>query len=421
MTSLNELCIVQRDKIFDTITMLKLIEVGCSCQNISLVNEENIDLNCFPFPLTHTIVIQIIYISMFVFITVAALAGNLTVVWIILFHKKMRTVTNYYLLNLAIADISITILNTGFSGMYNLYYNWKFGSFYCAVNSLMGVTPICVSVFTMIVLSIDRYLAIVYPLRKRPGKRQTLLIVFFIWFLAIMWGLPSYFVSKVSKHYFWDDKDRYLFEDQTCSPDDFPDGNHATSVLFKLYNNALIVTQYVLPLLILSFTYGKTVLVLRKTEAIGDSVHTDNLIAKRKVANMLALIVVIFTFMWMPYNLYFLLKPYIPLELDNKTENYIYLNIYWLGMASSILNPVIYYFMNVRFRLGFKYAWRWLPFINVSKEKYQSVYSSKNIWIASNGPKNHIYINPNIQLCEKKKESTSNVSKKEPTESSMLL
>uniref|UniRef100_A0A0N5CG08 G_PROTEIN_RECEP_F1_2 domain-containing protein n=1 Tax=Strongyloides papillosus TaxID=174720 RepID=A0A0N5CG08_STREA len=422
MTSLNEICIVSRNESFNNTIIQRLINSGCSCKNISYINEEFFDLNCFPFPLAHTILTQIIYITMFVFLITAAIVGNVTVVWIILFHKKMRTVTNYYLLNLAIADISISILNTGFSGMYNLYYNWKFGSFYCAVNSLMGVTPICVSVFTMIVLSIDRYLAIVYPLRKRPGKSQTLAIIFLIWFLAILWGLPSFFASKVNKHFFWDDEEKFLFEDETCSATNFPDGNQNTSFFYKLYNNALFIIQYVLPLLILSFTYGKTVIVLRKSESIGDSIQIDNIMAKRKVANMLALIVVMFTFMWMPYNLYFLLKSYISLELDNKTENFIYLNIYWLGMASSVLNPLIYYFMHIRFRLGFKYAWRWLPFINVSKEKYELAFINKNTWIASNCPKSHIYINPHMQIYEKKKEvSMNNLGKKEPTMSSMQI
>jgi hypothetical protein len=44
---------------------------------------------------------------MFCIIAAAAIIGNFTVIWIILAHRKMRTVTNYFLLNLAIADASI--------------------------------------------------------------------------------------------------------------------------------------------------------------------------------------------------------------------------------------------------------------------------------------------------------------------------
>lgn len=96
----------------------------------------------------------------------------------------MRTVTNFYLLNLAVSDVAITVLNTGFSGTYNLYYNWLFSEAHCVFNNLMGITPICASVFTMIVMSIDRYFAIVHPLKRRPGRRKTFTIISAIWILG---------------------------------------------------------------------------------------------------------------------------------------------------------------------------------------------------------------------------------------------
>ena len=114
-------------------------------------------LYCSPFPFEHSIATQLFYITIFASLILLSCAGNLAVVWIVLRHEKMRTVTNYYLLNLAISDLSITVLNTGFSGSYNLYYNWIFSDFHCAFNNLMGITPICASVFTMMVMSIDRW------------------------------------------------------------------------------------------------------------------------------------------------------------------------------------------------------------------------------------------------------------------------
>lgn len=69
---------------------------------------------------------------------------------------------------------------------------------------------------------------------------------------------------------------------------------------------------------------------------------------------MLALIVFIFMFLWFPYQLYFsVLYTHLTSEYDRKTSLYIYLNIYWLGMSSTIFNPIIYYFMNERFILFF--------------------------------------------------------------------
>jgi hypothetical protein len=287
----------------------------------------------------------------------------------------MRTVTNYYLLNLAISDVAITILNTGFSGTYNLYYNWIFSSTHCAINNLMGITPICASVFTMEVMSVDRYLAIVYPLRRRPGRGATVSIIAGIWILAFLCGFPALAATKIERHIFISPKDDSVFEDRLCLADEFPDGDSDTSLLFSLYNNSLVVLQYVIPLLILSVTYGRVVYVLRQNNSIGDTRHYDNVRAKRKAANMLALVVFTFIFMWLPYNLYFMfLSQYLQNLLDGKKILYLYMNIYCLGMSSCLLNPVIYYFMNERFRLGFRYAFRWLPWIKVKREDYESVF-----------------------------------------------
>ena len=149
--------------------------------------------------------------------------------------------------------------------------------------------------------------------------------------------------------------------------------------------------QYLVPLIILSFTYGRVACVLRQNNVIGDTRHTENIRAKKKAANMLALVVFTFIILWLPYNLYFLfLNNYLQTKLDTKTVLYLYINIYCLGMSSCLLNPVIYYFMNerlvkitllviigyFRFRLGFRYAFRWLPCIHIKREEYESVFSS---------------------------------------------
>uniref|UniRef100_A0A7E4ZWT1 G_PROTEIN_RECEP_F1_2 domain-containing protein n=1 Tax=Panagrellus redivivus TaxID=6233 RepID=A0A7E4ZWT1_PANRE len=321
-----------------------------------------------------------VYIILFSSLIFCSLAGNLTVVWIVLRHERMRTVTNYYLLNLAISDLAITILNTGFNATYNLYYNWIFSDVHCAINNLMGITPICASVFTMIVMSIDRYMAIVYPLRHRPGRGATVTIIICIWLFALICGLPALLATKIETHFFIDqDKHgRYdVFEDRLCLADQFPDGNSHTSFYFNVYNHALVVMQYLLPLIILSFTYGRVAFVLRQNNVIGDTRHTDNVRVKRKAANMLALVVFTFIFLWLPYNLYFLfLSSCLQDLLDPKKILYLYINIYCLGMSSCLLNPIIYYFMNDRFRLGFRYAFRWLPWVRVKKEEYESVFSN---------------------------------------------
>ena len=64
---------------------------------------------------------------------------------------------------------------------------------------------------------------------------------------------------------------------------------------------------------------------------------------------MLALVVTMFMIAWLPYNVYFLfLSEKLHFVLQLKTILYIFMHIHFLGMTSTVFNPVIYYFMNDR-------------------------------------------------------------------------
>lgn len=71
-------------------------------------------------------------------------------------HREMRTITNYFLLNLSIADLLMSSLNCMFNFIYMLNSDWPFGSFYCRVNNFMGNVTVATSVFTLVAISFDR-------------------------------------------------------------------------------------------------------------------------------------------------------------------------------------------------------------------------------------------------------------------------
>lgn len=71
-------------------------------------------------------------------------------------HREMRTITNYFLLNLSIADLLMSSLNCMFNFIYMLNSDWPFGSLYCSVNNFMGNVTVATSVFTLVAISFDR-------------------------------------------------------------------------------------------------------------------------------------------------------------------------------------------------------------------------------------------------------------------------
>lgn len=99
---------------------------------------------------------QMIWTLLFAFMIIVATGGNLIVIWIVLAHKRMRTVTNYFLVNLSIADAMVSTLNVTFNYTYMLNSHWPFGTLYCKICQFIAVLTICASVFTLMAISIDR-------------------------------------------------------------------------------------------------------------------------------------------------------------------------------------------------------------------------------------------------------------------------
>lgn len=76
--------------------------------------------------------------------------------YIFLGHRSMRTATNYFLLNLSIADLLMSSLNCMFNFIFMLNSDWPFGTIYCTINNFMANVTVSTSVFTLVAISFDR-------------------------------------------------------------------------------------------------------------------------------------------------------------------------------------------------------------------------------------------------------------------------
>lgn len=91
------------------------------------------------------------------FVLAVAVFGNLIVIWIILAHKRMRTVTNYFLLNLAFSDASMAAFNTLINFIYAAHGEWYFGEAYCKFHNFFPVTSVFASIYSMTAIAVDRW------------------------------------------------------------------------------------------------------------------------------------------------------------------------------------------------------------------------------------------------------------------------
>jgi neuropeptide Y receptor len=103
----------------------------------------------------------------------------------------------YYVGNLALGDLLMALLCVPFSYIPVLSQYWPFGGFLCAIVSPAQATTVFVSAYTLVALAVDRYSAILYPLRPRLRRSQALLVIAIIWVVALITALPVAIFTRV--------------------------------------------------------------------------------------------------------------------------------------------------------------------------------------------------------------------------------
>ncbi|KAL7729649.1 hypothetical protein ACLKA6_007925 [Drosophila palustris] len=279
-----------------------------------------------------------------------AISGNGIVLWIVTGHRSMRTVTNYFLLNLSIADLLMSSLNCVFNFIFMVNSDWPFGSIYCTINNFVANVTVSTSVFTLVAISFDRYIAIVHPLKRRTSRRKVRFILVLIWALSCVLSAPCLLFSSImTKHY-------YNGKSRTVCFMMWPDGRYPTSMTDYVYNLTILVLTYGIPMIIMLICYTLMGRVLWGSRSIGENTdrQMESMKSKRKVVRMFIAIVSIFAICWLPYHLFFIYAYHNNQVASTKYVQHMYLGFYWLAMSNAMVNPIIYYWMNKRFRMYFQ-------------------------------------------------------------------
>lgn len=285
-------------------------------------------------------------------IFVVSLIANSLVCYIIMKNKRLHTVTNLFIANLAISDIIVTILNIPFNVARFLLEDWPFGTFLCQTINLSLMTSVYVSTYSLTGIALDRHQVIMYPLRPRMGIAAAIILIVLIWIFAILLSLPYGIYTRVQEVSF------FIKTVKRCRSQ-FPEPK-------KLVEQCLTVVtfmaQYVMPLAIIMLTYGRIVQRLWSRATPGAVTRTQQLShkkAKRRSIKLLILVVAVFALCWMPLNLYHILTdihPNTTLFLYDSTAFFI---CHWIAVSCACYNPFIYCWLNEVFRREVKRRLNW--------------------------------------------------------------
>uniref|UniRef100_A0A096M417 Tachykinin receptor 1b n=1 Tax=Poecilia formosa TaxID=48698 RepID=A0A096M417_POEFO len=273
-------------------------------------------------------------------IVVVSVVGNVVVIWIILAHRRMRTVTNYFLVNLAFAEAAMSAFNTVINFAYAVHNEWYFGLVYCRFHNFFPIAAIFASIYSMTAIALDRFWSALHPQNQNQTRRSS---------IQSRVLMSSMFLSLLFIYLY---KSGELLRDIAHTENPF----YFTGRGQKRYYVCVTVLIYFLPLCIMGWAYMTVAVTLWASEIPGDSSehYAEQLIAKRKVVKMMIVVVCTFAVCWLPYHVYFLLHQFFPELFEERYIQQVYLAVMWLAMSSTMYNPVIYYCLNSRFRAGFQ-------------------------------------------------------------------
>lgn len=124
--------------------------------------------------------------------------GNILVILSVVCHRNLRTVTHYFIVNLAVADLLLSSTVLPFSAILEILDRWVFGRVFCNVWAAVDVLCCTASIMSLCVISVDRYIGVSYPLRYPSivTKRRAFLALMLLWVLSVIISIGPLFGWK---------------------------------------------------------------------------------------------------------------------------------------------------------------------------------------------------------------------------------
>uniref|UniRef100_A0A8C7E3T4 Gastrin/cholecystokinin type B receptor n=1 Tax=Naja naja TaxID=35670 RepID=A0A8C7E3T4_NAJNA len=320
------------------------------------------------------------------------LCGNALVIVVLAGNKRLRTITNSFLLSLALSDLMVVLFCLPFTFIPNLMQTFVFGRAVCkAVAYLMGVS-VSVSTFSLVAIAIERYSAICRPLQSRVWQTRShaYRVIAATWVLSALLMLPYPVYSTTQT--------LHRQPHRTECSHNWP-GHHIRSLL-------LLITLFLVPGLVMIVAYGlisselcrgirfemdlsreqngATAELLASCDE-GDGCYAQlprpaespmelpalsledsaqrgracinsseaKLLAKKRVIRMLLVIVVLFFGCWLPLYIVNTWRAFDPQAAHCALSGVPISFIHLLSYCSTCTNPFVYCFMNKRFRQAF--------------------------------------------------------------------
>lgn len=292
----------------------------------------------------HYVGVQVVFYSLYSTVFVLGIFGNILVSYIVCLNKAMRTVTNLFIMNLALSDIILCALAVPFTPLYSFTGKWMFGSFICHLVPYIQASSVYVSAWTLMAIAVDRYFVIIYPFKQKMKLTTCTVIIIGIWAFSMIITLPYGIYMDVLNGVYCEEK--------------WPEEKFFGRMAEKYFGCFTIIMQCVVPFLVIAYCYVCISIRLNrraKSKPGTKSARKEEIDRERKkrTNRMLISMVTIFGICWLPFNVINVIHDFVG---DSWRHFHLWFFLsHLLAMSSTCYNPFLYAWLNENFRKEFKH------------------------------------------------------------------
>ncbi|XP_033172953.1 trissin receptor isoform X2 [Drosophila mauritiana] len=197
--------------------------------------------------------VRIIFITLYTLVFCCCFFGNLLVILVVTLSRRLRSITNFFLANLAFADFCVGLFCVMQNLSIYLIESWVFGEFLCRMYQFVHSLSYTASIFILVVICMERYFAIVHPITCKQilTAARLRMVIVTVWITSAVYSTPKFVFSKTIKNIHTQDGQ----EEEIC----VLDREMFNSKLLDMINFVLL---YVMPLLVMTVLYSKIAIAL---------------------------------------------------------------------------------------------------------------------------------------------------------------
>ena len=283
-------------------------------------------------------------------ISLLASTGNLLVIVTFMKIITLKTSSNYYIVNMAISDLVSVVLAWPLyatEGMLkaggSLIANPKLAKFFCKLGIYSRAVSYVVSIESLVLIAVDRFLAIVFPLKAlKITTRIRGVFLLLTWVLPLLAFIPYFVYSEIIKE-----------EQQTFCR------NTMSGLALKIYHLLGFVVIYCVPLILILVLYHLIMKHLKRRAKLQNgnrsNIHAKRVKQNENIMKIFGSVTLGFFTCWTPLYAYLFLKMLYPsIFMKDKCLLFVGLFYYIFPLLSTALNPFVLIAFSSNYRAAVK-------------------------------------------------------------------